>query len=130
MRAYHIAEIRHQYGYKYASPQWQNSPTLEYLKSLPSNQMIVSNGPDVVFVYTKRASHMIPEKFNTQSRQIRKNYTKELEKIDNQLKNEKGLLIYFKKITYRPYLIPLEELNNHLKFKNTMDFSDSRIFIF
>ncbi len=62
-QAIKLASERHQVGAGYTSPGWMNSSTIQSLKSIPSDQLIISNDTGAILFFTGRMALEVSERF-------------------------------------------------------------------
>lgn len=88
------------YGLGLTSRHIQAMPVLAWLRTLPSELPIVSNGPDLCTIYLQRPGDMLPRIYDATSRQPNPDFQAELEA------KTKGpiLVVHFQAMTYRTYL--------------------------
>jgi hypothetical protein len=116
------------YGIGYSSRSWKQSSLLDRVRSLDARISLVSNAPDVVYLLTGRAASMIPSKINPTTRKENEAYPSELDAVRNQLRQQNGVLVFFKTITWRWYLPSEEELKGALGLQVVAEERDGSIY--
>lgn len=111
-------------GIGFASKKWAQSDTLQWVKSLPSDTLIYTNGPDPLRVYTGRASRMIPRHSNPNNRQKNEAIVSELNTMVSKLSEQRGVIIYFNEITWRWYLPTVDQLSHVLPIQQVYKGND------
>jgi hypothetical protein len=98
----------HQNGSGYSGKGWVKSELIHKVRALPSGTLIYTNGPDAIYILTGRPAYWIPLKKILRNRKTNKNYLTELKNMEERLKTQRGVLVYFYRQRGRWYL-PLEE---------------------
>lgn len=101
-------------GQGYASRAWKESETLQHVRRLPPGTPIYSNAHDAVYYLTGRPAIMIPEKTVFATGGPNQNYEVELEKMSKDLRDTKGVLVYFNTLPERWHLPSEGELKLRL----------------
>jgi 4-amino-4-deoxy-L-arabinose transferase-like glycosyltransferase len=98
-------------GQGYASRSWQESPTLTALQALPASTPIFSNRPDAIAVLTGRPAGRIPANYNPSTLRENPNRSAEIAQLRQKVRDRKGVVVVFKKIGVRGYLMSEAELS-------------------
>jgi 4-amino-4-deoxy-L-arabinose transferase-like glycosyltransferase len=101
-------------GQGYASRAWKESETIQHVNRLPPGTPIYSNAYDAVYYLTGRPAILIPEKTVFITGKPNQNYEVELEKMGKDLRDTKGVLVYFNTLPERWYLPSESELRSQL----------------
>jgi hypothetical protein len=104
----------HQNGSGYSGKAWVESELIHKVRALPSGTLIYTNGPDAIYILTGRPAYSIPHKIIVKNRKTNKNYLTELKKMEERLKTQRGVLVYFYRQRGRWYLPAEEELKAKL----------------
>lgn len=115
-------------GLGYASRSWRDSGMIRVVSRIGPNVPVFTNGPDAISLLTGRPAYMIPNKVNPRTNTANENYFHELEGIRRKLKEQNGVLIYFKTIPWRWYLPSESELIEKLDLRLRMEESDSSMY--
>ena len=102
----------HDNGIWYNSVKWRNSPTVKAFKSLEldENDIIISNGPDVLKYFTSVKTTMVPAKFHLRTGKVyNKPYPKRVEEMKTKLFSNGGYYVHFYGKESRFYLPSLDE---------------------
>jgi hypothetical protein len=105
----HVSKM-HQDGIWYTSREWRASEVIEFLRFLPEDIPIYSNGPDVISILLGKESKMIPAKTHSTSRLPNQHFASDLARMNTDLQRNKGVVAYFDNITWRWYLPDKDEL--------------------
>lgn len=116
-------------GQGYASRIWKDSNTIARIRSLPPDLTIYSNGPDAIYYLTGRRAILIPEKIVFVTGQPNPNYEAELEKMKTDLKERRGVLVYFNTLPERWFLPAESELKTRLSLIANSRAEDGSIYI-
>jgi hypothetical protein len=90
-------------GSGYTSKQWQNSATMEFIKLVPDNVKIYSNGPDVLSFLTEKKASSLPDITFPVTRQTNILYDEQVDAMCMQITEKRALLVYFNQIIGRWY---------------------------
>jgi hypothetical protein len=103
-------------GYtNYADKRWVQSEIIRKLSSLPPSTPIYTNGQDAIYILTGKHSSVIPQKVYPLDSAVNHSYSSQLTSMQERLKNQNGVLVYFNTLTYlRPYLPSEDELKEEL----------------
>jgi len=112
----------------YVAKEWRESEIIERIKALPPQILIYSNGSDFIYFRTGRKALTFPYKMNTHSLAIETDYLSKFYIMQNDLKNKKGVLIYFNAIL-RSYLPSIKELKQKLPLQIIGKCKDGAIYI-
>jgi len=93
-----------QEGIGYQFLDWKQSDLIAYVRSLPQDVLVYSNGADAVAFFTGRPAAFLPEIFSQTSGQTNVQYTAEVAAV----RSHGGLVIYFNNLPWR-YEYPSEE---------------------
>ncbi len=94
------AQIRND-GLGYTSRQWTDSPTIAYIKTLPSSATIYSNGPEAVLFLTARTAIALPLTFDPAIGRPNSTYASELDELCRDVGGGGAYLVYFEAIQVR-----------------------------
>ena len=89
----------HQDSKGYASQAWRASPEINFIRDLPKDTLIYSNGSDVILFLTGKATKMLPEVKDIL-------YPSNAERIaivemESDIRSQGGYIVYFRGITWR-----------------------------
>ncbi len=118
----------HLEGQGYASRSWQQSPTLAALQALPASTPIFSNRPDAIAVLTGRPAARIPANFNPSTLRENPNRSVELAEVRRTLRERKGVVVVFKRVGVRGYLMSEAELNAEVPLRLVKRTRDGKIY--
>ncbi len=82
-------------GLGYTSKQWKNSETMKYIKLLPDNVKIYSNGADVLNFLTEKQSLSIPVKTFSNTMETNSLFNEQLDTVCKDITEREALLVYF-----------------------------------
>jgi hypothetical protein len=117
-------------GIGYASLTWSNSPTMGFLRDLPDNAIVYSNGKDAVSYVLERQVQSIPERVRPRTglADPANPYEKQLLDMRNNLAKSDAYVVFFDNIDWRFYLATEAELKQRLSLEQVATKSDGRIF--
>jgi hypothetical protein len=116
------------YGIGYSSIIWTQSKTIDYIKNLPGQPVIYSNGPDIINLFLDRASLMIPNRVNPVDRLDNRDFSEQFQAMVENIKSKNGYLVYFVYVDWRWYLPPLPMVAELLPEFNIYQTEDGFIF--
>ncbi len=103
-------------GIGYASRSWRESPLARRLAGM-GRAPVFTNAPEAVYLVTGLAAFGIPAKIDSQTRAPNAAYPVQLAALLHRLQTERGVLVYFKTVTWRWYLPPEAELAAELDLR-------------
>jgi hypothetical protein len=105
-----FASSLHRDGRGYNSRAWQQSETLAFVRNLPGDMKIYSNGPDVIYFHLKMKTTLIPSKLILMTQGDDPQFAENFSLMCEECKNGKAAVVYFGEMTWRHYLPSKEEL--------------------
>jgi len=131
MNAKHAASFaaaRHNDGSGFASRAWAGSKTIAYLKNSSEVRTTYSNGIDAVYFLTKKEALRIPAKIDPTTGKSNLDFEREINSMRFELLQNRAVLVYLDKITWRWYLPTKDELNNVYKLPVLFQLDDGTIY--
>lgn len=77
----------------FASRIWVNSETLSAVRELPSDLILYTNSPTLLYIRTNRQSNTLPTPLDTALNQLRPNYLAEVAKTRKDILDGKGAIV-------------------------------------
>ncbi|MBU1454305.1 MAG: glycosyltransferase family 39 protein [Proteobacteria bacterium] len=114
-------------GVDFAAKEWVVSETLQWLKTLPTEAIIYTNGPDPIKIYANRTSKMLPRHTYTGTNQRNENIVNEINSMAKEMLENDGVIVYFHTITWRWYLPTFSQLNQILPLKTIYKGKDATV---
>ena len=114
-------------GKGYNTKEWKNSETIAFLKQIPNDRKIYSNGYDIVSFMTEKKVKTIPREVNPNTSLPNQDFAKELEGMCINI-GKGDLFVYFFKINWRWYFPTLDEIEKNCKLTVIQHFSDGIIY--
>jgi hypothetical protein len=115
-------------GSGYTSKQWQNSATMEFVKLLPDNVKIYSNGPDVLSFLTEKKASSLPDITFPVTREANTLYDEQIDAVCKLIAEKRALLVYFNQITWRWYFPTQKQLALTCNLPVLRSFEDGKVF--
>jgi 4-amino-4-deoxy-L-arabinose transferase-like glycosyltransferase len=115
-------------GVGYSNNTWKSSKAMEFIKALPDDVLVYSNGPDVIDLLIGRQTMMIPGKRHSASNDVNPSFSKEVDNMLQRLEDSKGFLVYFSLISWRKYLSSAEELKQRAELQAVYEGRDGIIY--
>jgi hypothetical protein len=106
---------------------WKNSKTLEEVRQLSDGISIYTNSPEAIYIGTGRVAKSLPKKFESMTQTENTGLVFELSEMQQELKNEGGVLVYFDRIQ-RPTLPSKSELMEILDLHLVSSTGDGDLF--
>lgn len=116
-------------GQGFVSRAWKESPTMAEIRKLPAGTPIYTNGIDVVYYLSGRRALDIPPRIIHGTGRPNAQYESELSRMNDDLRAQKGVLVYFRALPERWFLPSGDELRNRLS-PQVRSFNDGLIFEF
>jgi len=114
-------------GQGFVSRAWQDSPTMAEIRKLPAGIQIYTNGIDAVYYLSGRRALDIPPRIIHGTGRPNAQYESELSRMNDDLRAQKGVLVYFRALPERWFLPSEDELRSRLSLP-VRSFSDGSIF--
>jgi len=112
VRAFSFARERRANGTGFTSRGWVASKSIEYVRTLPEPKTIYSNGIDAIhFLATKQALR-IPAKTDPTGGKTNPEFDGQINALRNELMQNRAVVVYLDRITWRWYLPSKDELEN------------------
>ena len=93
-------ENAHQNSKGYASQAWRASPEINFIKDLPKDTLIYSNGSDVILFLTGRATKLLPGGVEDVHSPSDAELTA-IEEMKSDIRSLSGYIVYFREIAWR-----------------------------
>ena len=117
----------HTAGIYYASKEWRNSQSIQYVNEIPDAVKIYSNAPDAIYLITGRLVYSIPPKIDLMSKKTNQSFFQEMTILKEDIQSKKGYLILFTKINRNDFP-QAEEMNKLIGKQPDIIFSDGVVF--
>ena len=122
------AHSLHAAGSGYASLAWRNSELIRATRELPTNQIIFTNGADVVYLLGERPAAPVPAKINATSTLTNPDFESSLAIMQTELAAHRAVVIYFTRFEKRrPYYPTEQELTVRLNLRAIQQTSEGSI---
>jgi hypothetical protein len=82
-------------GEGYASFTWYDSKAMAFLRSLPADTMIYTNEPGAVYLYTGRASYVLPNRFDPVTAEARPGFAEGMALMQAEILSGRAVLALF-----------------------------------
>jgi hypothetical protein len=123
-----FAAERHNDGSGYASRAWAGSRSIEYLRNSSQVRTLYSNGIDAVYFLTKKKALRIPAKIDPTTGKRNLDFERDINSMRNELFQNRAVLVYLDKVTWRWYLPTKDELNYVYKLPILIQLDDGTIY--
>jgi 4-amino-4-deoxy-L-arabinose transferase-like glycosyltransferase len=117
----------YRYGQGYQSSSWIHSESIAYVRSLPEDVRILTNGKDAIVHLTGRFTENLPSQYDSKTLQILDNYEQRMLEVCHDVQNGQAVIAYFSAINRR-YLPTSEELEGNCAGLTVIRLMDGVIF--
>jgi hypothetical protein len=122
------AHTLHASGNGYASPAWRDSELVRVAREVPSDQIIFTNGADVVYLLAQRPAAPVPATTNATSMLPNPDYDSSLASMQTELVAHRAIVVYFKRFEKRrPYYPTEAELTTRLNLRSIRQTSEGSV---
>ncbi len=83
----------------YAAPRWTASPTVEFVRGLPSNRLIVTNAPDALWLHLGRTPLFLPLENNLYTGKPNTRYGEQLSMLARMIRQRQAVVVFFNRPT-------------------------------
>lgn len=128
LRAATWFELTRRDGQGYASRQWRDSETIARVRLLPSGAPIYSNGYDAIYYLTGQPALYLPEEVIHGTGRANQNYRSELDRMQKDLREHQGVVVYFNTLPERWFLPTESEIKTQLSLAGVGTFTDGSIY--
>ncbi len=128
MYAVPFAVERHSDGSGFSTRLWANSESIRNLKTLSADRTTYSNGIDAIYYLTGREALRIPAKFDQTQGRNNPDFEREIIAMRNDLMQNRAVVIYLDKISWRWYLPSRDELESVYKLPVLVKLEDGVIY--
>ena len=119
---------RRQNGSGYASREWAGSATIEFLKRPADQRTIYSNGVDVIAFLTGKNVERLPSKVDPVSSHINRDFDLQMATLNNDVMQNRAVIVLFDRITWRYYLPSRAELEDTYKLPVMLRLDDGAVY--
>lgn len=103
-------------GKGYTSLPWRNSESIAFIKTLPEDSIIYSNGADAIRFLAQRETKTLPLRLDPGTQAPNPDFVTELETMGDDLIQNRAWILYLDRLTWRSYFLTQDELKNNLDF--------------
>lgn len=113
----------------YASASWKNSPLIDYVRQLPPNTTLFTNGPDAIYILTGRIGRNVPVAWRPISDTPNRALPRDVAQLRQALAVDKDAkVIYFDQLKRDGMLIAEADLVFRLGLERIETFPDGRVY--
>jgi hypothetical protein len=123
-----FAVQRHNDGSGFSTRMWAGSESVKYLRNSSSTRTTYSNGVDAIYFLTRREALRIPARFDPTGAQNNADFDRDINAMREDLTQNRAVLVYLDKITWRSYLPTRDELENVYKLPVLVRLEDGVIY--
>jgi hypothetical protein len=107
-----FAAERRSDGRGFTSREWTDSATIHYLTSLPESRPLFSNAVDATHFLSGKTALRLPAKVDPTNGKQNAEFEREMNTLRNELIENRAVVVYFDKVTWRWYLPTRDELEH------------------
>jgi hypothetical protein len=107
---------------------WKSSKAVKFIKALPDDSLVYSNGADAIDFLTGRTVGSLPRRYKSSSELENADMSEEMGDMLRRLENSQGYLVYFKMIGWRWYLADAEEVQQYAELRSVYEGWDGAIY--
>jgi hypothetical protein len=115
-------------GRGFSSRIWKEAKILKFIKTLPSDICIYSNGPDALELFMGFRSTFVPRQVHPDTRKKNGKFEIQMRDMVKELIEKDGVLIYFRYITWRWYLPKNVDLERFLRLQTLYKGNDGAVY--
>jgi hypothetical protein len=122
-----VAAAGYTHGWGFTSRSWQESPTLNGVRSLPSAVPIYSNAPEIVYLHTGRGARSLPRTRFLMNGGPNRQFSAELAELDADLAATCGVIVYFRTLPGQKSMPSESDLETRLSVRAIAETADGSI---
>jgi|SRR6266850_4898217 len=107
---------------------WTGSESIACLRTLSPERTTYSNGIDAIYFLTKRETQRIPARFDPTGAKTNVDFEREINAMRNDVTQNRAVVVYLDKITWRWYLPSRDQLENVYKLPVLVRFEDGVVY--
>jgi hypothetical protein len=125
-----VVWLRYSYfnGIGFSIERWRNSEILNFVKDGQVPKLIFSNAPDFIYTFTGKRASLIPRKVNANTMLPNQHYSAEIAGMQEELRKNQGIVIYFDADARLWYLPSKEELQTKVSLRVLKTASDGTVY--
>lgn len=127
LRAVKMVQRGYEYGWGFASVEWQGSETMEAVRHTGSDVRIYSNAPDVIYLLTGRETAGLPYTMSPVSHRGRSSYEEARTRMAEEFSLGGAVLAVFSNRYWAVYLPAKKDLVMDLRLRRREVFSDGEL---
>jgi hypothetical protein len=109
-----LVDVWRKEGVMFSSRQWAISPILNFVKKMPRDTIIYTNGPDALSLFDDRNTSLIPAIMDPVTRRQNNQFKSQVDQMREELARKNGVVVYFDLVFWRWYLPRKEDLAQYL----------------
>lgn len=86
----------------YSSDHWRASETLAHASRLPRSTLVITNAPDPLWLWDRRATQILPPRSSLYSGEANDNYSEQLRDLLASTRCRRAVLVFFSQPTRKP----------------------------
>ena len=113
----------------YNGPYYRNLQVIDYVrKNLPPDAIIYSNGPDLLWYYTRRPASMLPRVILPVERRLNPRFREEMQEMVRHLTSGKGYIVILAPVR-RGYLPQVKDIMREVPVRDVIRLRDGLILV-
>lgn len=115
-------------GLWYASPQWKESKTLDWVRSLPKDRPVYTNAAGEVAFFASRPAWRVPVRMLPAYGRPNPGYQEAMKRMGDYMQKHNGVIVYFNTITWRWFYPTEEEIRQELPVSAVRRYDDATVY--
>lgn len=112
----------------FSDKAWRESEAIAWVRALPADVRVYSNGADAIYILTERPAERIPVRVRPMSGFVNTGLPRQLALMEEQLQAGRAVLVYFHTITHRWYLPSETELQTAVPLRLVRETTDAAVY--
>jgi hypothetical protein len=112
----------------YLTPHWTHSPVLADVRALPTNAVIYTDAPDVLYLLDGRATSTVPETVDFSTLQTNPHFMAQIAEIRRTLSSRPGYVVYIRGLGRQSFVPSEASLRRLLSLQLVKNTSDGAIY--
>jgi len=131
VRSSHRVWISYSNGIGYNTVAWRSAPEVQFVKNLPADATVYSNGADILAFQTGRRTRYIPFRFNrrTQLEDPINTLEDQISSIRRSIENGDTYIVFMDEIDWRFYILPEDELAESVPLALYAELPNGRVYV-
>ena len=112
----------------YTGEEWRSSETLAYAGDLPESAAIITNTPDPIWIWHRKASHFLPPRSSLYSGEPNESYSRQLQELRAATSCDGAFVVFFDRPTRKPVRSIDPVIVDEMELALKVDLADGAIY--